>query len=51
MSAKVKMQKYMRREVRRTTDSLGRQMMDNALALSFWKRIRIALIIILKRPI
>ena len=51
MSKKVNIQKFMRREVRKNTGNLGRQMMDNTIALPLLKRLRIALIIILKRPI
>jgi hypothetical protein len=49
MSTKIKIRKFMRREVQRTTTKLGKQMMKNTLALPWWKRTRIALIIIFKR--
>jgi hypothetical protein len=49
MSKDTQVRKFMRREVRRNTTKLGKQMMENTLKLSFWKRTRIALIIIFKR--
>lgn len=49
MSKEMKIRKFMRREVKRSTTKLGKQMMENTLKLSFWKRTRIALIIIFKR--
>lgn len=48
MSATNTDRKFMRREVRRSTARLGKQMMENTLKLSFWKRFRIAMIIISK---
>jgi hypothetical protein len=49
MSEKVRVQKFLRREVRRTTTELGRQMMTNTLRLPLKERFRIALIILFKK--
>jgi hypothetical protein len=51
MSADTKIKKFMRREVRRNTAKLGKQMMENTLKLPLLKRARIALIILFKREI
>jgi hypothetical protein len=51
MSQKVNTQKIVRRTVKENTDKLGIQIMKNILAMPFLKRLRVALIIIFKRPI
>lgn len=51
MSKKVNTQKIVRRAVEKSTDRLGIQIMKNTLAMPFKKRLRVALIILLKRPI
>lgn len=51
MSQKVNTQKIVRKTVKENTDKLGIQIMKNILVMPLSKRISVALIILLKRPI
>lgn len=51
MSKTVNTRKIVRRTVKENTDRLGIQIMKNTLAMPLLKRLRVALIIIFRRPI
>lgn len=50
MSKEFRLRKFMRKEVRRNTAKLGKQMMENTLKMPLRKRLQVALIVIFKRP-
>lgn len=51
MSVAQRQRKALRRQMKKSTDALKNQMMVNTLRQPFWRRVRMAVVILFKRAI